>query len=203
MLKNIITSQMSRGALIAATLALVLVTASLALVACSAARANPIAVDSAPAGQAEFRVVGLGVNPSRIAPGEKVAINAKIVNTGDVDGTYNAQLKVNGVVEAVGAIDIPAGGSREVMFNTSKDLVQSYTVSLDQMAGQFEVVVPQAVSNTALAGADTTAALPSCCQPKANVGAGASSVGPVAGASCCGGGGQSTVTTQGRSCCGQ
>ena len=106
----------------AAILALVLVTASLALVACSAARANPVAADPAPAGQAEFKVVGLGVNPSQVGPGEKVVINAKIVNSGDVDGTYNAQLKVNGVVEAVGDIDIPAGGSREVTFNTSKNL---------------------------------------------------------------------------------
>jgi hypothetical protein len=194
---------MPKGVFIAAILAMVLVTASLALVACSAARANPIAADPAPAGQAEFKVVGLGVNPSQISPGEKVFINAKIANTGDVEGTYNAQLKVNGVVEAVGNIDIPAGGSRDVTFNTTEDAVQSYTVSLDQMAGQFAVIAPQAAPNTALAGADTPAALPSCCQTPATATAGPSSVGPVAGASCCGGGAQSTVTTQRRSCCGQ
>ena len=202
MLKSI-TSQMSKGVLVAAIVAVALVTASLVLMACSAARANPVVADPTPAGQAEFKVVGLGVNPSEVGPGEKVIINAKIANTSDVDGTYNAQLKVNGVVEAVGAIDIAAGASREVTFNTSKDAVQSYTVSLGQMAGQFDVVAPQAAPNTALAGADAPAAKPSCCQTSATATAGPSSVGPVAGASCCGGGGQSTLTTQRRSCCGQ
>ena len=196
---------MPKGVLVAAIVALVLVTASLVLVACSAARANPVAADPAPAGQAQFKVVGLGVNPSQINPGENVVINAKIVNSGDADGTYSAQLKVNGVVEAVGNIDIAAGSSREVTFNMSKAAVQSYTVSLDQMAGQFAVVAPQAAPNTALAaGAGTPAAKPSCCQTSATATANAnsSSIGPVAGTSCCGGGGQSTVITQGRSCCG-
>ncbi len=201
MLKSI-TSQMSKGVLVAAIVAVALVTASLVLMACSAARANPVVADPTPASQAEFKVVGLGVNPSEVGPGEKVIINAKIANTSDVDGTYNAQLKVNGVVEAVGAIDIPAGDSRDVTFNTSKDSVQSYTVSLGQMAGQFDVVAPQAAPNTALAGADAPTAKPSCCQTSVTAATG-SSVGPVAGASCCGGGGQSTLTTQRRSCCGQ
>ncbi|MGD0355899.1 MAG: CARDB domain-containing protein [Dehalococcoidia bacterium] len=198
-----IMSQMPKGILVAAIVALVLVTASLGLVACSAAGANPIAADPTPAPQAQFKVVGLGVNPSQVGPGEKVLIDAKIVNSGDADGTYNVQLKVNGVVEAVGAIDIPAGGSREVTFNTTKNAVQSYTVSLEQMAGQFDVIAPQTALNITPAGPGTTAAKPSCCQTAATANAGPSSIGPVAGASCCGGGGQSTVATQGRSCCGQ
>ncbi|MGA2159414.1 MAG: hypothetical protein ABSG90_09350 [Dehalococcoidia bacterium] len=200
-----IVSQMPKGILVAAVVAVALVTASLVLVACTAARANPVAADPTTAPQAEFKVIGLGVNPSQVGPGEKVFINAKIANTGGADGTYNAQLKVNGVVEAVGNVDIPAGGSRDVTFNTSKDSVQSYTVSLDQMAGQFDVVATQSTANTPLAAGATASNLPACCQPKTTTGTASSTIGPVAGASCCGGA-QSTpnssIITQ-RSCCGQ
>jgi hypothetical protein len=200
MFKNVNSTHLPKGIYMAAIVAVLLVAGSLVLVACSAAGANQVASDPAQSGQPQFKVVGLGVNPSQVGPGEKVFINAKIANTGGAGGTYNAQLKVNGVVEAVGNVDIPAGGSREVTFNTSKDSVQSYTVSLDQMAGQFAVVAPQTALSTTLNGAGTPATKPSCCQPSAATGV-TSSPAPSTGSSCCGGGGQS-VATQRASCCG-
>ncbi len=199
MFKNVNTNHMPKGIYMAAIVAVLLVAVSLVLAACSAAGADPVASGETKAGQPEFKVVGLGVNPSQVNPGEKVYVVANIVNSGNADGVYNAQLKVNGLVEAVGDVSIPAGGSREVKFSMSKDSVQEYTVNLGEMNGKFSVVAPQS-QGTALAGVDIPAGQPSCCQTPAATGVTSSAI-PAAGSSCCGGGGQS-IATQSRSCCG-
>ena len=200
MLKNDSVKRMSKWIMITGVGTLLLVAASLVLTGCSAARPVAVSADALP-GQPQFKVVGLGVNPSSVGPGEAVAITAKIVNTGNADGIYNARLKVNGIVEAVGDISIPAGGSREVNFNTSKDLVQEYTVTLGEMAGGFAVVATQA-QDTVAAGSGAQSGLPPCCQTGAGAGTSPSISAPSVGASCCGGSVQTTVT-QRRSCCGQ
>lgn len=88
---------------------------------------------------AAFTVSNLSIEPLEAMAGEEVTVAADVNNTGGSEGSYTAELKVNGVTEDTRNIDIPAGASLGVTFNISKDNPGVYEVTLGGLDGQFVV----------------------------------------------------------------
>jgi len=90
----------------------------------------------------DFRLSNLEINPTEVDTGEKVIITAKIANTGGTQGSYTAELKVDGVTNQTEKIIIPAGTDYMLVFKIYKDLPGTYKVSLGGLTGQFSVKEP-------------------------------------------------------------
>ena len=90
----------------------------------------------------DFRLSNLEINPTEVDTGEKVVITAKIANTGGTQGSYTAELKVDGVTNQTEKIIIPAGTDYMLVFKIYKDLPGTYKVSLGGLTGQFSVKEP-------------------------------------------------------------
>jgi hypothetical protein len=151
-----------------------------------------------------FKLSGLSINPPTVAPRDEVVITAEVANVSDVDGAYNAELKINNVTEASDKVFVPTGKSQLLTFVIFKDKPGTYKVALGELADRFIVAesVATVPGNQATALPGQTGA--SCC----SVGnQSTSSTLGQAGASCCGVGAQSNPVTprssSGYGCCGR
>lgn len=81
----------------------------------------------------------LSISPSEVGFGEEVTISVTLINTGDVEETYEVVLKIDGVVEDTKEVTIGAGTSKTVTFATSRDVAGTYTVSAGGLSGSFVV----------------------------------------------------------------
>jgi hypothetical protein len=100
---------------------------------------------------AAFSVNNLRIEPSETKAGEKVTVSAEVKNTGGSEGSYTAELKVNGVTEDSQNLTIPSGASVDVTFSVSKDTPGVYQVTLGNLTAQFAVTETTAsASRTAI-----------------------------------------------------
>jgi len=90
----------------------------------------------------DFRLSNLEINPTEVDTGEKVIITAKIANAGGTQGSYTAELKVDGVTNQTEKIIIPAGTDYMLVFKISRNLPGTYKVALGDLTGQFAVKEP-------------------------------------------------------------
>lgn len=88
---------------------------------------------------AAFTVSKLIISPAEVDIGQSVTISAIITNTGGETGSYEAALKIDGVVEATKEVTVSAGASRKVTFTTAKDVAGSYSVDVNGLSGLFTV----------------------------------------------------------------
>ena len=93
---------------------------------------------------ADFETSYLTILPREVDPGEKVAIKAKVTNTGDLSGSYEVTLRINKVTEAAKEITVAGGSSGTVTFTTSKDTAGTYTLNVNGLSGTFTVTAPPA-----------------------------------------------------------
>jgi uncharacterized protein YfaS (alpha-2-macroglobulin family) len=90
----------------------------------------------------DFRLSNLEINPDEVNTGENVVITAKIANAGGTQGSYTAELKIDGVTNQNEKLTIPAGTDYMLVFKISKDLPGTYIVTLGDLTGQFVVNEP-------------------------------------------------------------
>jgi hypothetical protein len=119
---------------------------------------------------AAFQTAGLMINPPEIDPGQELSITATVTNTGDIRGSYMAELKINDTTQQTIQVIVDAGEPKVITFVVVKDAPGIYEVALGRLTGQFEVVepvtLPQSRSPTI---ADSTTprssggSRPSCC----------------------------------------
>jgi hypothetical protein len=132
-----------------------------------------------------FQLSGLSINPTEVAARDEVVITAEVTNVNSIDDTYNAELKINNVTEALDKVLVPAGKTQTLTFVVFKDTPGTYKVVLGELAGQFVVV-----ETVAAAPENKTSAVPA-----------------QTGASCCGTGAQNNPVAPRRSsgcgCCGR
>ncbi len=88
---------------------------------------------------AQFTVSNLSIAPSNVSSGENVTISADVLNTGGVQGSYAATLKINNSTEAVKNVTLAGGGKATVSFNVAKDIAGTYKVNIGDQAGEFTV----------------------------------------------------------------
>lgn len=95
-----------------------------------------------PPAPAAFQIANLAISPVEVEPGGEVTISAEVTNTGGTEGSYTAELKIDGVIEATKQITLAAGASQLLSFTVSRDTPGTYRVTWDELAGEFVVTEP-------------------------------------------------------------
>jgi len=93
-----------------------------------------------PGNPATLAVRWLSISPAEADIGEEVTISVLVTNTGDVTGSYDVTLSINGAVEATEqVVDLASGASQEVAFAVTKETAGVYTVSVNGTTGSLVV----------------------------------------------------------------
>lgn len=95
-----------------------------------------------PPSPATFAITDLTLSPAEAIIGEKVTITALVTNSGDLSGSYDIVLKLNGVTLATEEITLDAGTSQEVTFTTTKNRPGTYTVDINGLTEKLIVKLP-------------------------------------------------------------
>lgn len=98
-----------------------------------------------------LHIADLVISPVEVEPEGVVTISAEVTNTGDTEGSYTAELKINGVIEATQEITLTGGESQLLSFSVSRDTLGTYMVTWDELAGEFvvaELVLPEPTVRT-------------------------------------------------------
>jgi uncharacterized cupredoxin-like copper-binding protein len=95
---------------------------------------------------AVFKLANLKINMNVANPGAEVVITADIVNTGGSEGSYTAELKINGVTEQVDKVTMEPGASF-IVFKVIKTEPGAYSVGIGDLAGEFTVQKPIETTN--------------------------------------------------------
>jgi len=125
-----------------------------------------------------FQVSGLSIDPAEVVTGQALLITAEVMNSGETDGIYEAELRINNVTGVSYKMAIPARETQKLFFVASKDIPGTYEVVLDGHTGQFVVTEPvaaQYINALSVASGQT-------------------------GSSCCGSAAPTKITTSGCGC---
>jgi len=110
---------------------------------------------------AAFTATELTISPDEVEPGETVTISVLITNTGDLQGDYEAILKINGTAIDSKDVTLAGGASEKVTFTTTREVAGTYKVEVATLAGTFTVkAVPPPTPAPAPAPAPTPMPMP-------------------------------------------
>lgn len=159
--------------LLAGTLPALLLALVASLVACSAP-STPVPIPNQkptlaqPTEQASFKVLSLAISPPNATNGQPVTISADIANYSANGENYQAELRINNVLEATKVLTIPTGTTQRINFIVSKDKLGSYNVTFGDLNGKFAIADQgNAVQiNSPNANSPANTATASCCDPK-------------------------------------
>ena len=90
----------------------------------------------------DWRLSNLEINPTEVNIGENVVITAMIANVGGSQGSYTAELNIDGITNQAEKLIISAGADYMLVFKVSKGLPGTYKVALGDLSGQFTVKEP-------------------------------------------------------------
>lgn len=91
---------------------------------------------------AAFKLSEFTINNKETGPGKEIVVTARITNTGGSEGTYIAELSINGTVEQSERTVIPKGVNYNCVFKLAKNNPGTYTVAIGDLSGTFTVVKP-------------------------------------------------------------
>lgn len=91
-------------------------------------------------GEAEFELSNLSISPKEVEPGKPVSISVKVANIGDLTGSKEIKLKINGTTAATKEVTLGVGASTTVSFTVTKDEPGTYKVEVDGLSGSFKVL---------------------------------------------------------------
>jgi hypothetical protein len=99
--------------------------------------------------EAEFTVTDLTITPAEAEEAEPVLISANITNIGDLNGTYDANLTINGILTQTQIVEVPGNKtSVTVEFTVIEENVGNYSVELGGLIGSFKIIeAPPTASN--------------------------------------------------------
>ena len=112
-----------------------------------------------------FTTSNLSTTPAEVDMGEEVTISVLITNSGDLSGSHQVTLNIDGVAVATKELTLAGGTSARLTFTTTQDIPGTYSVAIDDLSGTFDVkLVLAKMTNwwliAAIAGASTTVAVP-------------------------------------------
>ncbi len=90
----------------------------------------------------DFRLSGLKINPSEVDTCDNVTITAKVANVGGTQGTYTAELKIDGITDQTEKITLSAGADYMLILEVCMVLPGTYTLALGDLTGQITVKEP-------------------------------------------------------------
>lgn len=97
---------------------------------------------------ASFSTADWNIALSDTENGKKAIINYTVSNTGDLSGTYTANLLINGLVENTKTLTLPAEASEHVSFTVIVTIEGTYQISVDSIS--FTFTLPAAGTPTGL-----------------------------------------------------
>jgi len=100
--------------------------------------ADEVVVEEAPA---FFTASNLFITPTKVDMGEEVTINVLVSNTGDLSGSYEVILNIDGAAVATEEVTLAGGAGERVTFTTAQDIAGRYSVTIDGLSGTFDVKV--------------------------------------------------------------
>ena len=96
-----------------------------------------------------FTVTNLSIVPGEVDPGKPVSVTVKIENSGDLTGSCQVTLRIDGATEATKEILISGGGMETAMFSASRTAAGAHSVEVNGITGSFTVrqaVIPKTAS---------------------------------------------------------
>src|SRR4030042_5178667 len=94
----------------------------------------------APANPPYVKVLTASVQPGQVLAGQPVSIMANVKNSGDLSGSYTAELTINGELEAGKKVSVPGNASTPVQFSVVRDEPGTYTSDIGGQTAYFTVV---------------------------------------------------------------
>jgi len=94
---------------------------------------------------AVFRISELDISPSEVDIGQMVTISVLVINSGNLEDTYQITLEIDNKVVETQEVTLAGGASSTVTFKISEDVASIYSVNIDGLSGSF-VVKPAAIS---------------------------------------------------------
>ena len=89
-----------------------------------------------------FEVSDLTINPHEVEVGEEATITVLVSNTGDLSGSYEITLALDGVAVATEEVTLDGGISQEVAFIRTMDTTGTCSVKIANLSDTFEVTIP-------------------------------------------------------------
>jgi len=99
--------------------------------------------DHLPLVPAAFEVADLIITPTETEVPGPVTISVGITNTGELRGSYELVLTIDGETEAIREISLGGGESTRVSFTVAENEPGTYVVVIATVTGEFTVTVPQ------------------------------------------------------------
>ena len=88
----------------------------------------------------KFAVSNLIINPRQGRIGQSVIINLEIANDGETAGSYQLQLKIDGIVRAVKEITLAAKSTEKVSLEIQNLSVGEHDVEVAGLSGNFRII---------------------------------------------------------------
>lgn len=88
---------------------------------------------------ARFTVSDLSVTPSEVTAGSSVTVKVTVNNTGELIGTYEVILKIDGAREAAQTVTVVGGNSTRVEFKFVKYSSGTFAVTVDELKSTLTV----------------------------------------------------------------
>ncbi|AHZ23288.1 PGF-pre-PGF domain-containing protein [Haloferax mediterranei ATCC 33500] len=105
---------------------------------------------------ATFEYSNLTVEPRQVLPGSNVTVNATIENVGDIAGSYNATLVVDGTAQTSSTGNLTPGQSTTVSFTKTFNTAGSYNVTIDERSTESDELISKSVRVVAAANSSVT-----------------------------------------------
>jgi hypothetical protein len=107
-------------------------------------------------GPANFEIKEMKISPDEIYPDETVTISTTVTNTGDLTGSKNIVLKINGTEVQTQTVTLDGGASVSVQFTITPDAGGLYTADINGFLRSFTVSQPESGGTVAEVTEPTT-----------------------------------------------
>jgi hypothetical protein len=89
---------------------------------------------------AKFEVSNLTISPPQARLNQEVDISIDVTNTGEKNGDYSLELKVDGVVKSNKQLTVAGGKSQTINFTITGDAVGKHGIQINGLASEFEII---------------------------------------------------------------
>ena len=91
---------------------------------------------------ASFTLSDLVLTPSEMYAGETITVSVTVANTGDLSGTHDVTLNIDGAVFETKQVTLDSHGSQTVSFTLSLDTAGTYNISIGTLSAVLTVIEP-------------------------------------------------------------
>jgi len=101
-----------------------------------------ITISSCAPAPAEFEVTNLTISPNAVEVYNGVIISADVTNIGGLEGSYTANLSINGTILDTAVVTLAPGETTGVTFNHMPETKGQFTISIGEASGNLLVTEP-------------------------------------------------------------